>query len=494
MFEGLRTRNDQAAKLAALSRSLATIEFALDGTILDANENFLAAMGYTLAEIQGRHHSLFVEPVVRESEDYRRFWESLRHGTFESAEYKRLAKGGREVWIQATYNPVLDAGGKPVKIVKFATDITAQKLRTLDLEGQITALHRSQAVIAFSLDGTIVTANPNFLTAVGYELDEIVGRHHSLFVSEAERTSEAYRLFWAALARGEFQSGAFKRTGKGGREIWIQATYNPITDVDGKPIRVVKFATDITAQVHERQQRAAAQRAIGDELDAIGGAVADVTRQADEAVTRVGRVSSDIQSVAIGAEKLSASVDDMNRQVNHAADVAGQAVEQAQRTGQIVTGLSENATQIGDVLGLISGIAAQTNLLALNATIEAARAGAAGRGFAVVATEVKTLAAQTGRATDQIRLQIASTQSATREAVDAIDAIQGTIHTLNTVSSTLAAAVEEQSVVMRAMSGSMQTAAQDVSAISAGMNTIAQASARADRATRQVREASRAFG
>lgn len=136
MFEGLRTRNDQAAKLAALSRSLATIEFALDGTILDANENFLAAMGYTLAEIQGRHHSLFVEPAVRESEDYRRFWESLRHGTFESAEYKRLAKGGREVWIQATYNPVLDAGGKPVKIVKFATDITAQKLRTLDLEGR----------------------------------------------------------------------------------------------------------------------------------------------------------------------------------------------------------------------------------------------------------------------------------------------------------------------------------------------------------------------
>lgn len=494
MFEGPRARRDQAAKLAALSRSLATIEFALDGTILDANPNFLESMGYTLEEIRGRHHSLFVDPGERESEGYRQFWESLKRGTFASAEYKRLAKGGREVWIQASYNPVLDAGGRPVKIVKFATDITAQKLRALDLEGQIRALHRSQAVIAFDLDGTIVTANSNFLDAVGYSLDEIIGRHHSLFVSEAERTSEAYRLFWAALARGEFQSGVFRRTGKGDREIWIQATYNPITDADGKPVRVVKFATDITAQVHERQQRASAQHAIARDLDAIGDAVADVTRQADAAVARVARVSGDIQSVATGAEQLSVSVDEISHQVSHAAEMAGQAVEQAQRTGQIVTGLSAQATQIGEVLGLISGIAAQTNLLALNATIEAARAGEAGRGFAVVATEVKTLAAQTGRATDQIRLQIASTQSATREAVDAIDAIQGTIRTLNAVSSTIAAAVEEQSAVMREMSGSMQTAAQDVSAISGGMNTIAQASARADQATQQVRESSRALG
>ncbi|MEE7494441.1 methyl-accepting chemotaxis protein [Methylobacterium oryzae CBMB20] len=494
MFGGAKVRRDQAAKLEALSRSLATIEFALDGTILDANPNFLAAMGYALEEIRGRHHSVFVPPAERDSEAYRQFWESLRRGTFASAEYKRLAKGGAEVWIQASYNPVLDARGRPVKIVKFATDITAQKLRALDLEGQISALHRSQAVIAFSLDGSIITANGNFLDAVGYRLDEIVGRHHSLFVDEAERVSEGYRLFWAALARGEFQSGAFRRTGKGGREVWIQATYNPITDADGRPVRVVKFATDITAQVHERQQRAAAQRAIGEDLDAIGDAVADVTRQADSAVARVGRVSGDIRSVATGAEQLSVSVDEISQQVSHAADMAGQAVEQARRTGQIVTGLSDQATQIGEVLGLISGIAAQTNLLALNATIEAARAGEAGRGFAVVASEVKTLAAQTGRATDQIRHQIASTQAATREAVDAIDAIQGTIRTLNAASSTIAAAVEEQSAVMREMSGSMQTAAQDVSAISGGMNTIAQASARADQATRQVRETARAFG
>ncbi len=494
MFARLHGRRDQHAKLAALSRSLATIEFALDGTILDANPNFLAAMGYTLEEIRGRHHSLFVEPALRDNPAYRQFWETLRRGEFQTAEYKRIAKGGREVWIQATYNPVLDPAGKPTKIVKFATDVTADKLRTLDLEGQITALHRSQAVIAFALDGTILSANQNFLDAVGYRLDEIVGRHHSLFVGAAERSGEAYRAFWAALARGEYQSGAFKRMGKGGRAVWIQATYNPITDADGRPVRVVKFATDITAQVDERARRAQAQKAVGDEIDAIGEAAAAVSRQTGEAAETVSRVAQDIRSMATGAEQLSLSVNEISEQVSQAAGIAGQAVDQAQRTGQIVAGLSEQATQIGDVVGLISGIAAQTNLLALNATIEAARAGEAGRGFAVVASEVKTLALQTGRATDQIRGQIAATQSTTREAVDAIGAIRATIGTLNAVSSAIASAVEEQSVVTREMSGSLHTASGGVSAIAAGMDTIAQESTRLDHATRQVRDATRSMG
>ncbi|GJE57091.1 MULTISPECIES: methyl-accepting chemotaxis protein [Methylobacterium] len=482
------------AKLAVLDRSQAIVEFKLDGTILTANANFLAAVGYTLDEIRGRHHSLFVEPGYSESAAYKAFWETLRRGEFQSAEYKRIAKGGREIWIQASYNPVLDRAGKPVKVIKFASDITTRKVRSLDLDGQIAALDRSQAVIAFALDGTILTANRNFLDTLGYRLEEIAGRHHSMFVNDDERRSAAYQAFWVALARGEFQSAEYRRIGKGGREIWIQATYNPVSDADGKPIKVVKFATDITEQVRDRHRRADAQKAIGLDLDAIGVAVGDVTRQTTEAAGTVGRVSSEIQCVASGAEELSASVSEISQQVSYAAKIAGEAVEQTQRTGAIVEGLSGQAAQIGDVVALIQGIAAQTNLLALNATIEAARAGAAGKGFAVVAAEVKALAEQTAKATDRIRGQIAATQSATREAVDAIGTIQSTIRTLNDVSGSIAAAVEEQSAVTREMSGSMQAASHGVSAIAAGMDAIALASEQVDQATRQVREASRAVG
>ncbi|MCJ2065512.1 methyl-accepting chemotaxis protein [Methylobacterium sp. J-088] len=492
MFGGARPHADLVAKFDALSQSQAIIEFRPDGTILTANTNFLNAMGYTLPEVQGQHHAMFVEVAYRHSAEYRAFWDALRQGTFQAAEFKRVAKGGRAVWIQASYNPVLDRAGRVVKVVKFATDITAQKLRSLDSDGQITALQRSQAVIAFDPTGTILDANQNFLDAVGYRLDEIRGRHHSLFVDATEQAGTAYRGFWDRLGMGEFAAGEFRRIARGGREVWIQATYNPITDADGTVFKVVKFAADITAQVHDRQRRVEAQRSIGADLDAIGTAVEAVTRQTAEAAGTVGQVSSDIQAVASGAEELSASVGEISQQVSHAARMAGEAVEQARHTGNIVEGLSSQATQIGEVVTMIQGIAAQTNLLALNATIEAARAGAAGKGFAVVASEVKALAEQTAKATDQIRVQISATQAATREAVGAIGSIQGTIRSLDEVSAAIAAAVEEQSAVTREMSGSMHTAAHGVATIASGMEAIAQASEQVDAATRQVRDAARA--
>jgi methyl-accepting chemotaxis protein len=239
---------DYAGQVAAIRKSQAVIEFKMDGTILDANDNFLKALGYRLEEIEGQHHSMFVEPTYRQSSEYREFWAALNRGEYQAAEYKRIGKGGKEVWIQASYNPILDPNGKPFKVVKYATDVTAQKLQNEDYVGQIAAIGKSQAVIEFKMDGTVQTANDNFLKALGYTLDEIKGRHHSMFVDEAYRQSYEYKEFWAALNRGEYQAAEYKRIGKGGKEVCIQASYNPIMDLNGKPFKVVKYATDITPQ------------------------------------------------------------------------------------------------------------------------------------------------------------------------------------------------------------------------------------------------------
>jgi methyl-accepting chemotaxis protein len=236
----LQWRNNSAsanaiAQANAIRKSQAVIEFEMDGKIITANQNFLDALGYRLEEIQGKHHSMFVAPDLRNSAAYRAFWTNLNRGEYQPAEYKRIGKGGREVWIQASYNPIFDRNGKPCRVIKFATDITAQKIRSMEDAGKMAAIGRAQAVIEFNLDGTIITANDNFLKVVGYSLAEIQGKHHSMFVSPAERDGNAYREFWAKLNRGEFQAAEYKRLGKGGKEVWILASYNPILDDTGKP-------------------------------------------------------------------------------------------------------------------------------------------------------------------------------------------------------------------------------------------------------------------
>ena len=248
-----RDMADLRGQLAAIGKSQAVIEFSLDGRILNANENFLLATGYSLDEVRGQHHSMFVDPAYRQSLEYRMFWDKLGRGEYDSGQYKRVAKGGREIWIQASYNPIFDAKGKPFKVVKYASDVTVQKQQAADFAGQLSAISKAQAVIEFTLDGKIISANENFLKTVGYTQEEVFGQHHRMFVDPDYRESAEYRLFWEKLGRGEYDAGQYKRFGKNQREIWLQASYNPIFDLNGKPFKVVKYATDITTQIHAAQ-------------------------------------------------------------------------------------------------------------------------------------------------------------------------------------------------------------------------------------------------
>jgi len=486
-------QNDLAARCAALDRSQAIIEFDLDGTILAANDNFLKAVGYSLDEIRGKHHSLFVAPVERDSPAYREFWAALKRGEYQTREFRRIAKGGREIWIQASYNPLLDSRGRPFKVVKFATDVTEQRRRSVEYEEQIKAIEKSQAVIRFAPDGTILDANDNFLKALGYQLAEIQAKHHSMFVEPAERDHPDYRAFWEALRRGEYQAAEYKRIGKGGRAVWIQASYNPISDGNGRIVKVIKFATDITAQVEDRLRRAEVQKVIDADLGRITDAMAKTAGQVSSAAGASTQTSSNVQAVAAGAEELAASVGEISRQAADALNISRQAVTQADETSTIVSGLAEAAERIGDVVKLINNIADQTNLLALNATIEAARAGEAGRGFAVVAAEVKSLASQTAKATDDISSQIAEVQGATGSAVAVIGAISQTIARVNEISAAIAASVEEQASVTQSISSNMQVAAKGVSEVNDSLSDIAESARSVDEATRKVKEASRAL-
>jgi len=248
----MKTANYEG-QLQAIKKAQAVIEFSLEGIVLEANDNFLSTLGYTLDEIKGQHHSMFVDAKYRATSEYQQFWAALRSGEHRIDEFKRIGKGGKEVWIQASYNPIFDPSGKPYKVVKYATDVTASKLRNADFEGQLAAISQSQAVIQFNLDGSIITANDNFLKVLGYRLSDIQGKHHSMLAEAAYASSPEYRQFWALLNAGEYQSGEFMRFGKGGKAVWIQASYNPILDLNGKPYKVVKFATDVTQQVNMRR-------------------------------------------------------------------------------------------------------------------------------------------------------------------------------------------------------------------------------------------------
>jgi len=508
MQSALRARDEKDAdsrgKIAAIGKSQTVAEFAMDGTVLDANENFQRVMGYSLAEIKGQRHTMFVDSASQGGE-YRSLWEKMARGEFDGGQYKRIAKGGREIWVQASYNPIVDLSGKPFKVVEYATDITEQKLRNADFEGQLAAIGKAQAVIEFDLDGTVRSVNDNFARVMGYSGSEVRGKHHSMCCDPTYSGSAEYRAFWAKLGRGEADSGRYKRFAKGGREVWLQASYNPILDTNGRPFKVVKYATDVTEQMIAAQQleltvkqtqitvkaatdgdltaRIPLNGKTGD-LEALCKGVNSMLDSTAELVKRVKLAAAEVQSgaqeiskgnmnlsqrteeQASSLEETASSMEEMTSTVKATADNAGQANQlamaarqQAEKGGAVVSsavnamsGINAASKKIADIIGVIDEIAFQTNLLALNAAVEAARAGEQGRGFAVVATEVRNLAGRSATAAKEIKALIQDSVAKVDEGsklVDesgrTLDEIVNAVKKVTDIVAEIAAASREQS-------------------------------------------------
>nr|WP_172689175.1 PAS domain-containing methyl-accepting chemotaxis protein [Agrobacterium tumefaciens]ARU12358.1 sensory box protein [Agrobacterium tumefaciens] len=484
------------AVLAALSKSQAMIEFDLSGRILTANDNFCRALGYELSEIIGKHHSMFVEPAFVKSADYKAFWAKLAAGNFDQQQYKRIGKGGKEVWIEASYNPVMRRG-KPVKVVKIATDITAQKLKVAEDAGKIEALSRAQAIIEFTPTGDVLTANENFLSALGYSLSEIQGKHHSMFCEPSYTASPDYRNFWKMLAGGDLMADEFMRLGKGGRKVFIQASYNPIFDMNGRVFKVVKFATDVTTRVENVEQLAGclnsladgdlaqqiekpfipslerlrtdfnaasdklkrAMATVADNARAISAGSSEIRTAADELAKRTEQQAASVEETAAALEEITTTVKDSSRRAEEAGQLVARTREHAEHSGEVVRDaigamdqIETSSREISNIIGVIDEIAFQTNLLALNAGVEAARAGEAGKGFAVVAQEVRELAQRSAKAAKEIKTLITSSGSQVQSGVSlvtkagsALQEIASQVHDINTNVVAIVEAAREQS-------------------------------------------------
>ncbi|WMI98515.1 methyl-accepting chemotaxis protein [Pseudomonas chlororaphis subsp. aurantiaca] len=377
-----QTIAQQASLLEAIDRSMAVIEFDLEGTVLRANDNFLKTMGYRAEQVIGQPHRQFCNAEFARGNQYRELWTRLKNGQFESGTFERVNAQGQPVWLEASYNPIRDADGKVCKVVKYALDVTEKIQQESESRGKLHAIDRAMAVIEFNLDGSVITANQNFLDRLGYSLAELKGKHHRIFCKPELANSSAYQDFWRRLNQGEFFSGQFERVDKRGQSLWLEANYNPVYDAAGRLCKVVKFASDVTAMVEKHAQDAqSATQAYHISVE---------TRQVAEQGTAV------IQQAASEMRQIAANIED---------------------SSTLIAKLGERSEQITAIVNTIRAIAEQTNLLALNAAIEAARAGEQGRGFAVVADEVRQLAARTSGSTAEISGMIDMIQHETQQAI-----------------------------------------------------------------------------
>lgn len=397
--------------LEAISDAQAIIVFTPQGEIVYANKNFLRATNYQLTDIKGRHHRIFVARDYASSAEYKVFWESLAKGEFQTGEFRRQNRNGDEVWLSASYCPVRDQHGKITQVVKIATDITRQKKTQLAIQD------RTQAVIEFSREGTIRHANQLFLDTIGYTLREIQGKHHKIFMPPGEMTEAVYADFWKALGDGQYVQGEFRRVAKSGKEVWLQGAYSPVFDREGNVQRVVKSVTDITSEVLAKQ--------------------------------KAGQIGT---MIARSVSEMTVAIREISERISSTAEKAADSEADASRAKDSVNDLQESSSEIDRVVSLIQDLAEQTNLLALNATIEAARAGDAGRGFAVVAAEVKALANETGRATNDIANSVSSIQKTINSVVNAISNIGLSAAEVSVNTTSIAASVEEQSLLMESLS------------------------------------------